>query len=78
MPEVFDWNLPPLSADDERLIEAYKVSGRPVDDLAYTEQFEQMIRLLGVPDSQFERHVIYRRLLTLRKMGRLPRPIGVL
>ena len=73
MSDQFDWSVPPLDPADERLVEAYKASGRAVDDLAYTPEFESLIRLLGVEDSIEARHMVYQRLLSLRKRGRLPR-----
>lgn len=77
MADVITWEAPPLSADDERLINAYLQVGRAVDQLPYTDDFERLFRMLGLPDSQAGRHDLFTRLLTLRKMGRLPRAVGV-
>ena len=73
MSDQFDWSVPPLDPADERLVEAYKAYGRTHDDLAYTPEFESLIRVLGVEDSIEARHMVYQRLLSLRKRGRLPR-----
>ncbi len=73
MSTSFDWTLPPLDSADERLVEAYRAVGRPLDDLAYTPEFDSILRRLGVDATDEVRHSIYRRLLSLRKSGRLPR-----
>lgn len=70
----FVWSPPPLSPEDQRLIDAYTRLGRAVDDLAYTPEFEELCR--GVIDGEVndtKRHHIFKRLLGLRKTGRLPR-----
>jgi len=67
-----EWELPALSPEDERLIDAYRRTGRPADDLPYTEEFDQMCRELGT-DDQAAKHEVFRRLMRLRKQGRLPR-----
>ena len=69
----FDWSAPPLSSEDQRLIDAYVRAGRFLDDLPYTAEFDKLVLGLGEPDNQESRHFIFRRLLNLRKMGRLPR-----
>jgi len=68
-----EWAAPPLSEEDERIVEAYRRAKRPLDDLPYTEAFDQMCEDLGLPDTQAAKHGLFRRLLTLRKTGRLPR-----
>lgn len=73
MVDDFDWQVAPLGADDERLVDAYLSIGRSLDDLPYTADFENLFRKLGRHDSQDERHAVFKRLLSLRKMGRLPR-----
>lgn len=73
MPTDFDWASPPLSADDEKLVEGYRRAGRTLDDLPYTVEFEALIRQLGLDDTLASRHDVFKRLLSLRKMGRLPR-----
>ncbi len=73
MADQFDWKLPPLDAEDQRLVEAYRTVGRPVDDLAYTPEFDRLVHLLGIEDTLDSRHFLYRRLLNLQSRGRLPR-----
>lgn len=69
----FDWEAPPLSAEDERLVAAYRSVGRSVDELPYTTEFEELVKLVGRSTSDVERHAVFKRLVNLRKMGRLPR-----
>jgi len=71
--DEFDWIGPPLSAEDQQLIDAYVQTRRPLDDLAYTPDFEQLVQNIKGEASMANLHGVYRRLLTLRKMGRLPR-----
>lgn len=73
MPEQIDWDAPPLSPYDQRLIEAYMAVGRPLDDLPYSDAFDQLMERMGIDDTRENRHAIFKRLLALRKMGRLPR-----
>jgi hypothetical protein len=73
MPDRFEWSVPPLNSADEMLAEAYKTLGRSLDDLPYTPEFERLVQLLEVEDSTEARHLLYRRLMNLRKSGRLPR-----
>lgn len=68
-----EWAAPPLSEEDERIVEAYRRAKRPLDDLPYTDAFDQMCVDLGLPDTKAAKHGLFRRLLTLRKTGRLPR-----
>lgn len=67
------WESPPLDAFDQKLIEAYRAIGRPLDELPYTPEFEKLFSLIAAEDSDVERHTLYTRLLTLRKRGQLPR-----
>jgi hypothetical protein len=77
MTEAFNWNAPPLSAEDQRLIDEYVRVGRSVDDLAFTKEFEDFCdRLLGRHDRETQRDV-FLRLLRLRKQARLPLPTSV-
>ena len=71
--DEFDWIGSPLSAEDQRLVDAYVQTRRPLDDLAYTPEFEQLVQSLKGEASLADLHSVFRRLLTLRKMGRLPR-----
>jgi hypothetical protein len=71
--DEFDWIGPSLSAEDQQLIDAYVQTRRPLDDLAYTPDFEQLVQNVKGEASMPNLHAVFRRLLTLRKMGRLPR-----
>jgi len=73
MTQAFNWEAPPLSAEDERLVDAYVRSRRALDDLPYTPEFDKIVTEISPTDTSEARHAIFKRLLTLRKMGRLPR-----
>ena len=72
MTERSIWDAPPLAPEDQQLIDAYESVGRSVDDLPYTEEFDAVLRKLGYPETQEQRHSVFKRLLRLRKSGRLP------
>lgn len=63
------------SADlDERdldLIGAYRRVGVVVDRLAYTQDFERLLEMVG-GEAKWRRSELFTRLLTLRKRGQLP------
>jgi hypothetical protein len=67
------WDAPPLSSDDQKLIEAYRETGRMVDDLPYTADFDLLMERLGGESKSPDKRAVYQRLLYLRKSGRLPR-----
>jgi hypothetical protein len=67
------WDAPPLAPEDQRLVEAYLRTNRPLDELPYSEAFELLFRSLNQPDTTEARHSVFQRLLRLRKTGRLPR-----
>lgn len=73
MPEEKILNLPPLSEEDQRLIDAYLQVGRPVDQLPYSQEFDRLIKMLGKPETSDEKYLVFQRLLGLRKRARLPR-----
>jgi hypothetical protein len=74
MPEPFDpWDIPPLSAEDQVLVDEYRRLGISSDDLPYTPEFDALRSAVGLPDNEDGRRGLWRRLLRLRKMGRLPR-----
>lgn len=74
MADLFDWKPIPTSGDDERLIDAYSDIGRSIDDLAYTQDFEEICRrVIDGPIDDARRHFVFKRLLGLRKRGQLPR-----
>lgn len=64
---------PKLSDQDQELIRRYSHSGRPVDDLPYTAEFEQICRDVYGNASQQTLRTAFHRLLNLRKARRLPR-----
>lgn len=58
---------------DDLLIQLYLERGKSADELAYTDDFEYIYsKLLEAKDTR-TRSEVFRRLLTLRKTGRLPR-----
>ena len=67
------WEAPPLSMDDQRIIDAYRETGRSVDDLPYTSDFDRLMERLGGENNSPDKRAVYQRLLYLRKAGRLPR-----
>lgn len=71
--QEYDWEVPPLDTHDQRLVDAYSEVGRPLDDLPYTDDFDRLCESLGRNATNEDRHRIYKRLLSLRKSGRLPR-----
>jgi hypothetical protein len=62
----------PLAADDEELVSGYGRTGRSLDSLPFTDEFDQLIRDLGKPNTDAVKHAVFQRLLRLRKRGRLP------
>jgi len=67
------WDAPPISRDDQALIDAYVEVGRPLDDLAYSDDFEKIAKSVGVdPNNKGQLHGLYKRLIALRKMAILP------
>ncbi len=75
----FQWEASTLSEEDERLIGAYGEVGVPLDSLAYSDAFEELLDKAGFRPGQHdnptdeERHKRFKQLLNLRKRGRLPR-----
>ena len=70
----FNWDPPPLDSADQQLVSAYTRVGVPVDELPYTEEFEEIVSQVSPTNqNEDEKHRIFKRLLTLRKQGRLPR-----
>ena len=74
--ELFE--LPPLTDEEQRLIDAYERIGVPVDKLAYTPEFDRLVELLGKDNTMNEKFFVFQRLLSLRKRSRLPRIYQVL
>jgi saccharopine dehydrogenase-like NADP-dependent oxidoreductase len=71
------WSIPPLDSADQRLVDAYKAVGKTVEELPYTPEFHRLCSMIGADETDDARHMVFRRLLRLRKMGRLPR-LGLL
>lgn len=68
----FNLEIPPLDSSDERLVDAYRTVGKPIDQLPYTADFDRLRTLVGVEPTDDARHQLFLRLLRLRKTGRLP------
>jgi hypothetical protein len=68
--QLFD--MPDLSLRDERLIAAYARTGRTLDDLPYTKEFDGLMGEVG-GDFAGRPADAFRRLHTLRKASRLPK-----
>ena len=60
-------------AIDSKLKELYLHAGIPLDQLAYTEEFEELYSKITELDDSLTRTWVYRRMLGLRKRGMLPR-----
>ncbi len=74
MSNDFPWTPPTLSLEDEKLISAYQEIGRPLEDLPYTDAFEQLCRMMKIDsDDMPAKHAVFRRLIILRKQAILPR-----
>ena len=56
---------------DEALVVAYQSTGRTLDDLPYTDDFEKIYRAL--PAGWGSKRDVFHRLHNLRKAGKLPR-----
>ncbi len=66
------WEIPPLSPDEQDLVNAYREIGKPFEQLAYTESFDRLITMLGKPNTNDQKFLVYQRLQRLEKQGRLP------
>lgn len=71
----FEWQAGELTEQESRLIREYAKSSRPLDALAYTEDFDRLVHAAGFGDSMADKHRAFVTLLNLRKRGRLPRLI---
>jgi hypothetical protein len=72
MEQLFQ-KAPPLPLEDQALIDAYVEAGRSLDDLPYTPEFDRLVQTLNDNGDQRSKQELMRRLLNLRKAGRLPR-----
>ena len=64
--------MPPLTPEDQRLLDAYVQLGKSVDRLPYSPDIVKLMDLLGLPNSEQQKFQVFQRLLYLRKRGRLP------
>lgn len=62
-----------LTEFDRIVIDAYASSGRTLDDLPYTSEFEAIFQALGGERSGKSRREVLHRLHNLRKASKLPR-----
>ena len=54
MSQTFDWTTEPLSAEDQKLVDAYRTIGRSLDDLPYTADFEKLRVAVGADDDDID------------------------
>lgn len=62
-----------LSEHDALLIAAYSRTGRTLDDLPYTSEFDEVLALVREQCPAFGAREVFHRLQNLRKAGKLPR-----
>ena len=43
------WSIPPLSDEDQDLVNAYREIGVPLDQLPYTDSYDRLVEMLGKP-----------------------------
>jgi hypothetical protein len=67
------WDLPELSNEDQKIISAYVKVGKPLDQLPYSKDFRDLVEAMGEKPTDDRMFMVFQRLLTLRKRGRLPR-----
>ncbi len=68
----FFHEAPALSREDQRLVETVYELGRPIDDLPYTDAFDELVRRQREIGDQREYADLFHRVLNLRKAGRMP------
>lgn len=64
---------PALPPEDNELIRQYVEFGIPADKLAYSDEFKRLVEILKKHGDKRTEEQLFRRLLNLRKAGRLPR-----
>lgn len=62
----------PLDESDLALIDEYRKQAVPVDSLPYTEAFDRIFQRMQAMGDKRDKAAIYRRLINIRKSGRLP------
>ncbi len=67
------FRIDPLPEHDQLLVSLYEQLSRSVDDLAYSKEFEHLYEQLRAAGDKRAIGDVYRRLLNLRKAGRLSR-----
>lgn len=60
-------------SSDALLMKLYVEAGLPLDYLAYTEDFESLFENFSNTHPGWNRRDVFRRILSLRKQGKLPR-----
>lgn len=58
---------------DSLLMKLYVETGLPLDYLAYTQEFEDLFSKFVTSNPTWTRKDVFRRILSLRKQGKLPR-----
>ena len=72
--DTFDWSSPTLDQADQLLIDEYERLGIPLDALAYTPEFKELVHRIGGDENRESvLRTTFLRLLALRKKGVLPR-----
>jgi hypothetical protein len=66
---------PPISSEDQRLVNIYAEIGQPFDRLLYSPYFDDFLNRLKEEGDQRPPNEIVKRLFQLRKSARLPRLI---
>ena len=72
LPEIFGETVD-LSPADDTLARLYEETGRSVDQLAYTKEFDRLYEQFESAGFNWGKPEVFRRLLVLRKAGLLPR-----
>ncbi len=70
--DIFD-DKNDLTPSDFFLISLYVKEGQPLDALAYTSAFDRLYNAFAEREKAWTKADVFRRLLLLRKSGRLPR-----
>jgi hypothetical protein len=66
------WDIPMLAPEDQKIVDAYREVGKPLDQLPYSKSFKELIRFMGEEPTDEKMFLVFQRLITLRKQGRLP------